>query len=98
MNWIIREANTQDAQGIINILNPIIEEGRYTILDITFTLKEEVAFIESFPKQGCFNVAIHPETYGVVGFQVIEPFATYTHAFDHVGVLRKLVWLKSMQR
>lgn len=91
MNWIIREAKTQDAQGIINILNPIIEEGRYTILDISFTLEEEVAFIEGFPKQGLFNVAVHPETCRVVGFQVIEPFASYTHAFDHVGVIGTFV-------
>jgi len=80
-----------DAQGVINILNPIIEEGRFTILDITFTLKEEEVFIENFPKQGIFNVAIHPETKQVVGFQVIEPFATYTHAFDHVGVIGSYV-------
>ncbi|WP_438464537.1 GNAT family N-acetyltransferase [Marinomonas sp. PE14-40] len=91
VNWIIRPATPDDAQGVINILNPIIEEAKYTILDIPFSLEEEVAFIESFPVNGIFNLAIHPETQQVVGFQVIEPFATYTHAFDHVGVIGSFV-------
>ena len=29
----------------------------------------------------------------IVGFQSMEPFATYTHAFDHVGVLGTYVEL-----
>ena len=91
MNWIVRKVKVSDAQGVINILNPIIEEGRYTILDITFSLEEEIDFIESFPIQGLFNIAIHPVTADVVGFQVIEPFASYTYAFDHVGVIGSFV-------
>jgi L-amino acid N-acyltransferase YncA len=27
----------------------------------------------------------------LLGFQVVEPFATYTHAFDHVGVIGTFV-------
>jgi len=38
MNWIIRPATSDDAQGVINILNPIIKEAKYTILDIPFSL------------------------------------------------------------
>jgi len=30
----------------------------------------------------------------ILGFQSMEPFATYTHAFDHVGVLGTYVDLK----
>ena len=36
MTLLVREAQTKDAQDIVNILNPIIEEGLFTILDITF--------------------------------------------------------------
>lgn len=91
MDWIVRPVTRSDAQGVIDILNPIIEAGRYTILDITYTLEEEVDFILNFPKRGLFNLAVHPETGLVVGFQVIEPFANYTHAFDHVGVIGTFV-------
>jgi L-amino acid N-acyltransferase YncA len=34
-----------------------------------------------------FHVAICDREQKVVGFQSMEPFAAYTHAFDHVGVL-----------
>ena len=41
MAWLVRDALKTDAQAIINILNPIIETGRYTSLDTTFSLQEE---------------------------------------------------------
>jgi L-amino acid N-acyltransferase YncA len=34
----------------------------------------------------------------VVGFQNIEPFARYTHAFDHVGVVETYVELSCRRR
>ncbi|MEZ9395497.1 N-acetyltransferase family protein [Vibrio splendidus] len=87
MNLTIREVAVEDAQCIINVLNPIIIEARYTILDQTFTVDEEKAFIESFPERGVFSVAVNQVTSQLLGFQNVEPFATYTKAFDHVGII-----------
>ncbi|MCB5358477.1 GNAT family N-acetyltransferase [Vibrio lentus] len=87
MSLTIREVTVKDAQGIIDVLNPIIIEARYTILDQTFTVDEEKAFIESFPKRGVFSVAVNEATSQLLGFQNVEPFATYTKAFDHVGII-----------
>ncbi|MFA0690674.1 GNAT family N-acetyltransferase [Vibrio splendidus] len=87
MSLTIREVAVEDAQGIINVLNPIIIEARYTILDQTFTVDEEKAFIESFPERGVFSVAVNETTNQLLGFQNVEPFATYTKAFDHVGII-----------
>ncbi|CAK1838297.1 L-amino acid N-acyltransferase YncA [Vibrio crassostreae] len=87
MSLTIREVAVEDAQGIIDVLNPIIIEARYTILDQTFTVDEEKGFIESFPKRGVFSVAVNETTNQLLGFQNIEPFATYTKAFDHVGII-----------
>ncbi|MFA0191458.1 GNAT family N-acetyltransferase [Vibrio lentus] len=87
MSLTIREVTIEDAQGIIDVLNPIIIEARYTILDQTFTLDEEKAFIESFPERGVFSVAVNEATSQLLGFQNVEPFATYTKAFDHVGII-----------
>ena len=87
MSLTIREVAIEDAQGIIDVLNPIIIEARYTILDQTFTVDEEKAFIESFPERGVFSVAVNETTKQLLGFQNVEPFATYTKAFDHVGII-----------
>lgn len=91
MNVTVRKVSKQDAQGILDVLNPIIEEGLYTILDTTFSLKEEEAFIQDFPQRGIFHVAINPDDSTVAGFQTVEPFANYTHAFDHVGIIGTFV-------
>ncbi|MEZ9391684.1 N-acetyltransferase family protein [Vibrio splendidus] len=87
MSLTIREVAVEDAQGIIDVLNPIIIEARHTILDQTFTVDEEKAFIESFPERGVFSVAVKETTSQLLGFQNVEPFATYTKAFDHVGII-----------
>ncbi|WP_061039063.1 GNAT family N-acetyltransferase [Vibrio coralliirubri] len=87
MSLTIREVAVEDAQGIIDVLNPIIIEARYTTLDQTFTVDEEKAFIESFPERGVFSVAVNETTSQLLGFQNVEPFATYTKAFDHVGII-----------
>lgn len=91
MSWIIRHAQPTDAAEIAGILNPIIESGNYTALDTPFTIEEEREFITNFPQRGVFHVAIDPEISRIVGFQNVEPFANYTHAFDHVGIIGTFV-------
>src|SRR5437762_8181222 len=83
----IRQARPQDAEGIVRILNPIIAAGLYTALDTPFTSEAEARYIRDFPARGVFLVAVRQADNRVVGFQSMEPFASYTHAFDHVGVL-----------
>ncbi len=91
MSLVVRQVAVEDAQGITEVLNPIIEEGLYTILDTTFSVEEEKGFIEIFPKQGVFTVAVDEEQNKVIAFQNIEPFASYTKAFDHVGIIGTFV-------
>ena len=86
----IRDVQVTDAKGITEVLNPIIDEGLYTILDRTFTCEEEVAFIKHFPENGIFTVA-ESEDSMIAGFQNVEPFASYTKAFDHVGIIGTFV-------
>jgi L-amino acid N-acyltransferase YncA len=81
----IRRVTPDDAEALVGILNPIIREGRFTVLDQEFTTTQEREFIERFPARGVFLAA---EIDGaVVGFQNIDLFAAYTRAFDHVGVI-----------
>lgn len=91
MNLIVRKVKMEDALGIINVLNPIITDGRFSILDTIFSEEEEEQFIENFPERGVFNVALNTEDSRVVGFQNVEPFASYTRAFDHVGIIGTFV-------
>jgi L-amino acid N-acyltransferase YncA len=91
----IREARVEDAQAITQVFNPIIEARANSVFTETFTVQEERDFIAQFPKRGIFHVV---EIEGVIaGFQTIEPFGSYTPAFDHVGIIGTFVG-KSFQR
>jgi len=87
MHLEIREATTDDAEAIVGILNPIIETGAYTVFDTPFTTEAEREYLLKLPSRGVFLVAVRQADGRIVGFQSMEPFANYTHAFDHVGVL-----------
>ena len=83
----IRDAEPEDAAPLAALLNAIIEHGTYTALDTPYTVDEERAYIETFPERGVFHVAVRASDGRIVGCQTLEPFATGTHAFDHVGVM-----------
>ena len=87
MDLLIRPAQPEDAAAIVAIFNPIIESGKYTVFDTPFTIEAERDYIANFPARGIFHVAIRQDAQKIVGFQSMGPFATYTHAFDHVGVV-----------
>jgi L-amino acid N-acyltransferase YncA len=81
----IREARPGDAEGIVAVLNPIIETGAYTVLEGPLTADAERDFMQRCSPRGVFLVAIDRADGAVIGFQNTQPLATYTHAFDHVG-------------
>ena len=87
MDLLVREARLEDAAAIVAIMNPIIAAGVYTAFDTPFTVEAEEAYLRQFPARGVFHVAVDPSDGCIRGFQSMEPFATYTHAFDHVGTL-----------
>ena len=80
-------------QEIAGILNSIIELRTYTALDTPITVEEERRFIRDFSPRGIFHVAVDRPTDQIVGFQDVSPFADFTHAFDHVGVIGTYVAL-----
>jgi L-amino acid N-acyltransferase YncA len=83
----IRDVQPDDAEAILRVLNPIIEARTYTVLDTPFSVDEERAFIRAFPPRGIWKVTVRASDERIVGFQVLEPFASYTKAFDHVATL-----------
>jgi L-amino acid N-acyltransferase YncA len=94
MSLEIRDAKPNDAEAIVGILNPIIAAGVYTAFDTPFTIDQEREYIEKLSPRGLFLLAARQPDRQVVGFQSMEPFASYTHAFDHVGVLGTYVDLR----
>ena len=91
MTIAIRDVQLEDAGAIVGILNPIIEARLFTTLDAPLTVDAERAFIRTFPARGVFLVACEASGGAVVGLQTVSPFADFTHAFDHVGVIGTFV-------
>ena len=91
MKCHVRNVQLDDANEVINILNPIIESGAFTVLDKPFTVEAERAFISNFPAKGTFHVAEDTDNHSLVGFQTVEPFAAYSSFFDHVGIIGTFV-------
>jgi L-amino acid N-acyltransferase YncA len=87
MELLIRDVEATDAHAIVDLLNPIIAARTHTVFDMPFTVDAERLYIERFPARGVWKVAISQSDDRLVGFQIMEPFASYTTAFDHVGTL-----------
>ncbi len=98
MDLEIREAGEADAAAIVRIWNQIIQTGAYSALDTPLTVDKQRAFMGCLPERGFIHLAEALPNREVVGFQTVEPFATYTHAFDHVGVIGTCVDLALRQR
>jgi L-amino acid N-acyltransferase YncA len=90
----VRDVEPDDAAGIVRVLNPIIESRRYTALDTPVSVDTERDYVIDFPERGIWKVAVREPDRIIVGFQVMEPYANYTHAFDHVGTLGTYVDLE----
>jgi len=91
MDVLIRDVRLDDAEAIVGILNPIIAAGQYTILDTPVTAEDERRYISALPARAMFHVAQTPDSGRIVGLQTMEPFAGYTRACDHVGVIATFV-------
>ncbi|MBV7298078.1 GNAT family N-acetyltransferase [Enterovibrio paralichthyis] len=91
MNITIRNVLPSDANVITDVINPIIQDGKSTLLDTPFSASDQSFFIQYFPVNGVFLVAQNTDTAKVVGYQTVEPFASYTRALDHVGILTTYV-------
>ncbi len=79
----VRRDDIGDAAGVADVLNSIILEGRHTALTGHWTPEEEQAFLQGLRPRSEVFVA---EAAGhIVGFQVIEPFVSYTSSMNHVA-------------
>jgi L-amino acid N-acyltransferase YncA len=91
----VRPATVDDAAAVSRILNEIVSGGRHSVLDRTFSVSEERAFIADFPARGVFHVAVLPGE-GIVGFQALEPYLPDMAAFAHVATMG--TWVAAPRR
>lgn len=78
-----RRDDLADAGGVAAVLNNVIQEGGRTVLTGHWSAEAERSFLQSLCPRSEITVA---EIDGrIVGFQVIEPFVTYTSTLDHVA-------------
>jgi len=90
MDVAIRQATVSDAQGVLDVINSIIDEGGLTSLYPALTLEQEEAFIEGLgPRSAMLLAQVGNE---ILGVQTIEPFAPYTQAMDHVAIMGTWVY------
>ena len=87
MALLIRNATPDDAAGIVAVFTPIIEARSFTLFDTLFSVEDERSYIARLGERDIFHVAVQTTDEAIVGFQSMAPFATYTHAFDHIGVI-----------
>ena len=98
MELTIRDAKPDDAAGIVAVFNPIIAARSFTLFDTPFSVEAERSYIERLTERDIFHVAIRASDDAVVGFQSMSPFASYTHALDHVGIIGTYVDLGSRRQ
>jgi L-amino acid N-acyltransferase YncA len=98
MELVIRDVKPDDAAGIVSLFNPIIEARSFTLFDAPFTIDAERSYIAGLAPRDIFHVAVRASDDVIVGFQSMAPFATYTRAFDHVGVIGTYVDLESRRQ
>jgi L-amino acid N-acyltransferase YncA len=79
----VRRGELADAAGVATVLNSVIAERQHTALAGHWTPEAELAFVQSLgPRSQMFVAEVDGQ---VVGFQVVEPFVTYTSNMDHVA-------------
>ena len=81
----VRLAVPEDAEGIAAVLNAVVREGGRTAIDRTYTPAQERLFLKGLPARAFLVLAKLGAI--VAGFQVVEPYAAYTGAMDHVATV-----------
>jgi L-amino acid N-acyltransferase YncA len=68
------------------------------MFDTPFSIEAERSYIEGLTPRDIFHVAVRSSDEAIVGFQSMSPLATWTRAFDHVGVIGTYVDLGSRRQ
>ena len=67
MELSIRDVEPADAEGLVRVLNPIIESRRYTALDTPVDVETERDYVIDFSERGVWKVAVRQPDQAIVG-------------------------------
>mgnify|MGYP001816100272 CR=1 FL=1 len=95
MEFSIRRVKEEDAGSIVDLLNPIIQAGMYTILDEPISVDDQIGFIRGFPERGVYLAALGNGSQNVLGIQDVVPISTAVNELQHVGEISTFVRLAS---
>lgn len=98
VEYSVRPARLEDAESIVELLNPIIEEGTYTIMDERLSAGDQIEFMRAFPERGVYHVAVHNDDQCVLGLQDVQPVSVTARALEHVGEISTFVALSSLRK
>jgi L-amino acid N-acyltransferase YncA len=90
LEFLVRPVSEQDAAAIVELLNPIIRAGTYTVMDAPFTVDDQSDFIRGFPARGIYLAAVRDADHAVVGIQDVMP-RSESNVFRHVGEISTFV-------
>lgn len=95
MGFSVRRVKEEDAESIIELLDPIIRIGTYTIMDQQLSVDDQIEYIRGVPERGVFNVAACNHSQKILGLQDVQPISIRTNALKHVGEISTFVALAS---
>jgi L-amino acid N-acyltransferase YncA len=96
MGFILRTVMEEDAVSVVEVLNPIIRAGTFTVMDEIFSVADQLDFIRSFPARGIYHIALDKDSQEAVGIQDVMPIST-SNVFKHVGEISTFVALDSQK-
>jgi L-amino acid N-acyltransferase YncA len=90
MDVMIRQATVHDAQGVVDVINSVVQEGGLVTVYPALTLEQGESLIEGLgPRSALFIAEVND---AVLGVQIVEPLAPDVKAKDHVAVVRTYVY------
>ena len=90
MGYSVRAVTEADAASIVELLNPMIQAGIYSVMDEPFSVDDQIEFIRNFPQHGIYQIAIDKDTQKALGIQDVLPISTAV-VFRHVGEISTFV-------
>lgn len=81
----VRRGSLKDAAGVAAVLESVIAEGGLTVLTGRWTPEDELKFISGLGLRDEMYIAQVQRQ--VLGFQIIQPFASFASTMDHVATV-----------
>ena len=97
VEYFVRPVTEADAASIVELLNPIIQSGIYTVMDESFSVTDQLDFIRNFPPRGIYHIAMDTDSQKALGIQDVLPIST-SDVFRHVGEISTFVSLDSQMQ